>query len=112
MDRPLHSQPCQDFHENIRTIAHRPRAETAASVALCSPPPIGEDASSVDPFQSEINRRIEVYSAINLPARAVYRDAFRVLALKKSPGEVARMNGRRFHTDGVHFEQSRWHDRG
>lgn len=32
-----------------------------------------------------------------------YRDAFRVLALHKSPDEVAQMNGWRFHTDGVHL---------
>jgi lysophospholipase L1-like esterase len=32
-----------------------------------------------------------------------YRDAFRVLALRKSPDEVARINGWRFHTDGVHL---------
>jgi lysophospholipase L1-like esterase len=32
-----------------------------------------------------------------------YRDAFRVLVLRKSPDEVARMNGWRFHTDGVHL---------
>ena len=32
-----------------------------------------------------------------------YRDAFRVLALRKSPDEVAQLNGWRFHTDGVHL---------
>ena len=32
-----------------------------------------------------------------------YRDAFRVLVLKKSPDEVAGINGWRFHTDGVHL---------
>jgi hypothetical protein len=32
-----------------------------------------------------------------------YRDAFRVLVLGKSPDEVARLNGWRFHTDGVHL---------
>jgi lysophospholipase L1-like esterase len=32
-----------------------------------------------------------------------YRDALRVLALRKSPDEVARMNGWQFHTDGVHM---------
>ena len=32
-----------------------------------------------------------------------YRDAFRVLILRKSPDEVAEMNGWRFHTDGVHL---------
>lgn len=32
-----------------------------------------------------------------------YRDAFRALVLRKSPDEVAEMNGWRFHTDGVHL---------
>jgi len=32
-----------------------------------------------------------------------YRDAFRVLVLGKNPDEVARLNGWRFHTDGVHL---------
>jgi hypothetical protein len=32
-----------------------------------------------------------------------YRDAFRVLVLRKSPDEVALLNGWRFHTDGVYL---------
>jgi lysophospholipase L1-like esterase len=32
-----------------------------------------------------------------------YRDAFRVLVLRKMPDQVAEMNGWRFHTDGVHL---------
>lgn len=32
-----------------------------------------------------------------------YRDAFRTVVLGKSPDEVARMNGWRFHTDGIHL---------
>jgi hypothetical protein len=32
-----------------------------------------------------------------------YRDAFRTVLLRKSPDEVARMNGWQFHTDGVHL---------
>jgi lysophospholipase L1-like esterase len=32
-----------------------------------------------------------------------YRDAFRTLVLRKSPDEVARLNGWKFHTDGVHL---------
>src|SRR5256884_1679392 len=32
-----------------------------------------------------------------------YRDAFRTLVLRKSPDEVARINGWSFHTDGVHL---------
>lgn len=32
-----------------------------------------------------------------------YRDAFGVLVLGKSPDDVTRLNGWRFHTDGVHL---------
>jgi lysophospholipase L1-like esterase len=31
-----------------------------------------------------------------------YRDAFRIAVMRKSPDDVARMNGWSFHTDGVH----------
>ena len=136
LSKRLPCAPSPDwFRENIQKIAHRLKAETRASVGLCSLPPIGEDPESADPFQSELNRRIEEYSVIIRevakqttcaylgiyeallaqmrvsPGRALtsfrflpfYRDAFRVLVLKKSPDEVARINGWRFHTDGVHL---------
>ena len=32
-----------------------------------------------------------------------YRDAFRVLVLRKSPDQIAQMNGWRFHSDGLHL---------
>jgi lysophospholipase L1-like esterase len=32
-----------------------------------------------------------------------YRDAFRVVVLRKTPDEVARLNGWRFHSDGIHL---------
>jgi len=32
-----------------------------------------------------------------------YRDAFGVLVLRQSPDDVARRNGWKFHTDGVHL---------
>lgn len=32
-----------------------------------------------------------------------YRDAFRTMVLRKSPDEIARINGWKFHTDGVHL---------
>lgn len=123
------------FRENLRTIARRLKIEVPATIALCSLPLIGEDPASVNPFQRELNLRIEEYSAIikeiareesvgylpvyemmlaqivATPGRAFtsfrflpfYRDAFRVLVLGKSPDEVARLNGWRFHTDGVHL---------
>jgi lysophospholipase L1-like esterase len=131
--------PCEPspewFHENLRAIALCLKTETSAIIGLCSLPPIGEDPASANPFQSELNRRIEEYSAIirkvareedvgyipvheamlaqilASPGRAFtcfrflsfYRDAFRVLVQRKSPDEVAQMNGWRFHTDGVHL---------
>jgi len=123
------------FRENLRSIARRLKAETTASVAFCSLSPLGEYPGSSDPFQCELNRRTQEYSAIiketareenagyipvhetmlaQMPVsrgRAFtsfrflpfYRDAFRVLVLRKSPDEVARLNGWLFHTDGVHL---------
>jgi len=123
------------FCENLQALASRAKAETSAAIALCSLPPIGEDPMSTNPFQSELNRRIEEFSAIirriaqeegadyiglyeamfaqvrKSPGRAFtefgflsfYRDAFRTLVLRKSPDEVARINGWSFHSDGVHL---------
>jgi lysophospholipase L1-like esterase len=33
----------------------------------------------------------------------LYRDAFRTLALRKTPDQVARLNGWRLHSDGIHL---------
>jgi lysophospholipase L1-like esterase len=52
------------FRENLQAIVRRVKAETSSRVALCSLPPIGEDPASANPFQSELNRRIEEFSAI------------------------------------------------
>jgi lysophospholipase L1-like esterase len=52
------------FAESIQSIASRLKCGTSARVALCSLPPIGEDLSSANPFQIELNRRIEKYSSI------------------------------------------------
>lgn len=136
ISKHLSTEPSPEwFRENLRVIAHRLKAETTATIALCSLPPIGEDPSSSNPFQNELNRRIGEYTAIirqvaqqectgyiaiheamlaqilTSPGRALtsfqflpfYRDAFRVLALHKTPDEVAQLNGWRFHTDGVHL---------
>jgi lysophospholipase L1-like esterase len=131
--------PCEPssewFRTNLQAIAHRLKAETSATIALCSLTPIGEDPEPTNPFQREINQRIEEYSAIirdvareenaeyiavyeSMQARVqaspgkaltsfrfllLYRDAFRVLLLHRSPDEIAQMNGWRLHTDGVHL---------
>jgi lysophospholipase L1-like esterase len=123
------------FRENLQAIVRRVKAETSARIALCSLPPIGEDPGSANRFQSEVNRRIDEFSAIirrtareeatdyialyeaivaeivKSPGRAFtefrflpfYRDAFRTLVFRRSPDEVARINGWSFHTDGVHL---------
>lgn len=123
------------FRDNLREIVRRVKSESGAAVALCSLPPIGEDPSSTNPFQSEINQRIQEHCAIirdiareeeasyiavheallaqitQSPGLAMtdfqflplYRDAFRVLALRMSPDQIAKSNGWRFHTDGVHL---------
>jgi lysophospholipase L1-like esterase len=104
------------FRVNIEAIACRLQNEASSTAAFCSLPPIGEDPDSTDPFQSEVNQLLEKYSAIIKdvtlrPRRALtsfrflslYRDALRTLILRRSPDEVARMNGWLFHTDGVHL---------
>jgi lysophospholipase L1-like esterase len=123
------------FCENLREIVLRVKAESSAAIALCSLPPIGEDPTSANLFQRELNRRVEEFSdyirriaqeegahyialheailaeITKSPGRALtefrflpfYRDAFRTVVLRKSPDEVARINGWKFHTDGVHL---------
>jgi lysophospholipase L1-like esterase len=123
------------FRENIETIAHRLKNETAAKIAFCSLPPIGEDLSPDNSFQRDLNERVmkcnlaiqelamkerlgyiplyEVMCAelASSPAKSLtgfkflpfYRDAFRTLVLRKTPDQVAQMNGWFLHTDGVHL---------
>jgi lysophospholipase L1-like esterase len=65
ISKHLPTEPSPEwFRDNLQAIVRRLKTETSAIVALCSLPPIGEDPASVDPFQSELNRRIEEYSAI------------------------------------------------
>ncbi len=65
ISKQLPTEPSPEwFRESLQTMVHRLKAETSAAIALCSLPPIGEDSVSADPFQSELNRRIEQYSAI------------------------------------------------
>lgn len=52
------------FRENLRKIARQLKSETSADIALCSLAPIGEDLSDSDPFQGQLNRGIEEFSAI------------------------------------------------
>jgi lysophospholipase L1-like esterase len=79
ISKRLPSEPSPEwFRENLRAIARRVKAETSAAVALCSLSPIGEDPSSANRFQSELNRRIEEYSAI-----------IRGIAAEESAGYIA-----------------------
>src|SRR3984893_6375575 len=65
ISKDLPSEPSPEWvRECLRCSARRVKAETSSIVALCSLPPIGEDPLSADPFQSELNRRIEENSAI------------------------------------------------
>lgn len=125
----------QWFRESLSALVRRLKATDSIEIAICSLPPIGEDLSSENSFQSNLNQRIGEYSAIikevaqeedvgyvgmyeamcaylaTSPRRAFtgfrflrfYRDAFRVLVLRKSPDEIAFLNGWCFHTDGVHL---------
>jgi lysophospholipase L1-like esterase len=52
------------FEENLRHITREFRTRTAASVALCSLQPIGEDLTSQNAFQKRVNRLVDEYSAI------------------------------------------------
>jgi lysophospholipase L1-like esterase len=61
------------FREDLRAIARQLKIEVPAAIALCSLPPIGEDPASADPFQRELNRRIEEYSA---SIREIAREEF------------------------------------
>lgn len=130
-----HAPSAAWFRENLAAIARGLRHSGRARVALCSLPPIGEDARSAEPFQHELNRRsdqlnamikdiaqeegvgyIALHEAMSAalaaaPPRALtgfrflplYRDAFRTLALRKTPDQVATLNGWSFHSDGIHL---------
>ena len=61
----LPCKPSPDwFRENLARIARRLKTETRADIALCSLCPIGEALESDNPFQCELNRRVQEYSAI------------------------------------------------
>jgi lysophospholipase L1-like esterase len=52
------------YEENLRQIARELKSRTAASVALCSLQPFGEDPTSHDSFQKRLNELVEEYSGI------------------------------------------------
>jgi len=52
------------YRENMQAVVRRLKSDTSARIALCSLIPIGEDPGSVNPFQAELNQRIEEYSTI------------------------------------------------
>jgi lysophospholipase L1-like esterase len=125
------------FQENLEAIVDRLQKKTAASIGLCSLGPIGEDPSSRNKAQLDLNARIEQYSVVIRetacthgvayipfyerlherivaePGRAltefrflpVYRDTFRFYVLRRSSDDIARLNGWRFHVDGVHLNR-------
>ncbi len=65
LTKHLSSEPSpQWYRENMQAIVRRLKSDTRARIAMCSLIPIGEDPSSVNPFQAEANRRIEEYSTI------------------------------------------------
>jgi lysophospholipase L1-like esterase len=82
------------FSESIQTITERLKNESSARIGLCSLPPIGEDPLSVDPFQSELNRRIAEHSTIiheialakNVSYIPLYEAVHR--QLRASPGQA------------------------
>jgi len=52
------------YRENIRAIARRLQSGTSAQIAFSSLSPIGENLASANPFQRQLNQRIQHYSAI------------------------------------------------
>ena len=130
-----HNPSAAWFRENLGAIARGLKDSGRATVALCSLPPMGEDQTSSEPFQRELNRRSGQLNAMikdiaqeesvgyiglneamsaqlsGSPRRALtgfrflpfYRDAFRTLALRKTPDQVASLNGWCFHSDGIHL---------
>jgi lysophospholipase L1-like esterase len=52
------------FRENLLSVARTLKEATSSRIGLCSLVPIGEDPSSQEPFQCELNLRIAQYSQI------------------------------------------------
>jgi lysophospholipase L1-like esterase len=68
-----------------------------------------EEAVGYIPIYEELLTRIQaspIHAFTRFRFLPFYRDAFRVLVLRKSLDEVARMNDWRFHTDGVHLNSA------
>ncbi len=82
------------FRENLQKMVRRLKTETAATVGLCSLPPIGEDPTSTNTCQGELNRRVQEFSAIirELAARenTEYIPLYESLSAEivKSPGRA------------------------
>ena len=85
------------FREHLQWVARTLKTRTSAQIALCSLVPIGEDPSSTEPFQSELNRRIAQYSQvvkeIAHDEAAYYIAVYEAMMaqLRKSPGQVSRL---------------------
>lgn len=52
------------FEENLEAIVGRLRRGTSSQVVLVSPPEMGEDPTSTEPLQSELNARFQQYAGI------------------------------------------------
>ncbi|WP_434721401.1 SGNH/GDSL hydrolase family protein [Mesorhizobium sp. RIZ17] len=95
LSKRLPCSPSPDWYrENLVEIARRLKRETEAEVGLCSLCPIGEALDSDDPFQSELNRRVEEYSGIVASVadeeRCVYISLYEAIAeaVHASPGRA------------------------
>jgi lysophospholipase L1-like esterase len=61
----LPEKPSPEWYgKNLRAIAQGLKRETTADIGLCSLFPIGEAPQSTQPFQRELNQRIEAFAAI------------------------------------------------
>lgn len=97
LSKRLSTDPSPDwFRENLAEIARRLKreSESEADIGLCSLCPIGEALDSDDPFQSELNLRVEEYSAIVAAVaneeRCSYISLYEAVseAIRASPGRA------------------------
>lgn len=124
------------FRQNVESLIKELKEKTSAEIFLISLPQIGEDSTSVNYIQAELNKLYEEYNSIlkaiaqkeNInyiplyealhkqilasPGKAFtkfsflsfYRDyIFREFILRKSFDEIAKLNGWKYHIDGVHL---------
>lgn len=131
----LASQPSSRFQDSMSGIVHRTKSAGArVALCSLAPigeaPDSGQSLSALNSAirqlsasirrvaQAEGADYIPIFEAFQAaiaadPGRAftefrllpMYRDAFRTMVLRMSPDEVGRLNGWKFHSDGIHLNR-------